>query len=149
MFARMTAVSAALMIAATPCNGAALPNDEPPGVRRSGTIAGAYLRLPLAGPRASTPSAGFRVGIVHDHRLPNSVRGQVVKADAVDLRLVGGDGPAVYVAGFAMTGRNAASPQGGAEKGGRGLRTAAIVAGVLAVGAGLGLFLVARSVQDE
>lgn len=108
MLARSIAAAAALTSMSAPCAAADLNALGDTGARRSGAVAGAYLRLPL-GARAAAESvarAGFRLALTHDYRTPAAPTARLIEANGIDLRLSGRQ-PALYIAGRAMTGEQA------------------------------------------
>jgi hypothetical protein len=105
MIDKLLAFSAAAVMAATPCLSAELPGNQDAGARRSGAVAGAYLKVPLDGPRAEKPRAGLRLSMVHDYRSANAQTARVIEADTFDLRLTGRK-PALFIAGQPVGGKD-------------------------------------------
>lgn len=147
MFARALAATAALMLAATPCVAAEIPNHEPPGARRSHAVAGAYLRVPLsrdATGRARPAYAGFRMTMQHDSRSGRPPGARLLESDGIDLRLTGRTGPTLYLAGTPVTGAE------GRRLNGLGTgETIAIVAGVVVVALVAGVLVLQDAICCE
>jgi hypothetical protein len=106
MLKRLPVLIAAASMAATPSLAAGLEASEL-GARNSGAAVGAYLTLPFSGERSGKPQAGLRLQMVHDYRASTAQSAPVVRADAVDLRLVGDRKPTLYVASVPVTGEEA------------------------------------------
>ena len=99
------AVSCALV--SSPAFAADLVEAGDGGTHRSGAFAGAYVRLPFAGPRDKTgPHTGLRLSMVHDFRTTSGREVRQVSADALDLRFDARQ-PALHIAGTAVTGPEA------------------------------------------
>jgi hypothetical protein len=141
MLTRLIAAAAALSLVASPAMAAELHEESASGARRSGALAGAYVRLALDGPkRAERPVAGLRLAAVHDYRDALAPRARLFQADTLDLRLTG-PAPALYLSGRPITGRAAAKLEASGGGGGR-LDTVLLAgAGLLALGAGIALVL--------
>ena len=74
------------------------------GGRHSGVFAGAYVRLPLTGPRAapSPARAGLRLSVVHQYRDAGAPLRRY-EADALDLRFGADARPSLHLAGQPLT----------------------------------------------
>ena len=107
MLRKMIAVAAASSMAASPCLAADIAQFDESGGRRSGAGIGAYVEIPLDGPRAGRTQAGLRMTVTHDYRDARAPNARVVRGDAFDLRLVGDRDPTLYVAGRPLTGEAA------------------------------------------
>ncbi len=101
------AFAAACSMAASPCLAADLVQSDEAGARRSGAGIGAYFEVPLGGPRSGRAHAGVRTTVSHDYRDARAPTAPVVRADAFDLRLLGGRAPTLYMAGRPVTGEEA------------------------------------------
>ena len=104
MLTKSIALLAAAALAASPCLAADLHRFDESGARRSGAGIGAYVEIPLDGPRQGRTQAGLRATVTHDYRDARSQRAPVVRADAFDLRLVGDREATLYMAGRPVTG---------------------------------------------
>ena len=111
MIERFLAFVACASLAAAPLDAADLHQDDRSGVRRSGAVAGTYLRLPLyrTGDRAVRPQAGLSLATMHSYRDPTAPNGREFRSEGVELRLVGADKPAFFVGGHQLTGGSAKS----------------------------------------
>lgn len=107
MFSRLLAFTAAAAMAASPCLAADLHRIADGGARRSGAAVGAYVEIPLDGPRRGRTRAGLRANVIHDYRDARAPDAPVARGEAFDLRLVGEREPTLYVAGRPVTGEPA------------------------------------------
>ena len=107
MLRNIIAFTAALSTAASPCLAAELEPAGDVGARRSGAAIGAYIEIPLDGPRRGRTEAGLRTSVVHDYRDARAPGAPVVRGDVFDLRLVGDRDPTLYLAGRPVTGEQA------------------------------------------
>lgn len=107
MIRNLLALTAAGAMAASPCVAADFADFDEPGARRSGAGVGAYVEIPLSGPRAGRTQAGLRLTVSHDYRDARAQTAPVVRADALDLRLVGDRETTLYMAGRPVTGEEA------------------------------------------
>jgi len=107
MLRKMIAFTAAASMAASPCLAAEFGQFDDPGARRSGGGIGAYVEIPLDGPRRGRTQAGLRATVTHDYRDARAPGAPVVRGDAFDLRLVGDRDPTLYMAGRPVTGEEA------------------------------------------
>lgn len=107
MLKSVMAFAAAASMAASPCLSAELDRHEEIGARRSGAGVGAYLAIPLGGPRHGRTQSGLRISVSHDYRDARNQSVPVVRSDVFDLRLIGDQQPTLYVAGQAVTGEAA------------------------------------------
>lgn len=140
-------MAAALALAATPCLAADLPAFSEKGERRSGAVAGAYIKVPLSPGRNMKrgPQAGLRLAMTHDYRTASAPQAQRVEANALDLRLVGQKQPTLFVAGKAVTGQEARKHQLGSTAGMIGI---GVVVG-LVVAAGVFYLILIENSGDE
>jgi hypothetical protein len=139
---KYAAAVAAASLAASPCLAADIPAFGDSGARQSGAAAAAYYRIPLGGGgKAAKAHGGLKLSMTHDYRSPSGQTARAVTADGLDLRLVGGKEPALYLAGRKVddeqSRRDNFGPAGTAV-------TLVIVAG-MAVGA----FFLARAIDDS
>ena len=108
MLPRTILLTVALMTAATPARAADLGLVGEPGMRQSGAVMGAYLKVPLGSPRhaAHSPRAGLRLTMVHDYRTASAHRTARFEGEGIELWLSDRH-PTLYLAGRAMTGEKA------------------------------------------
>ena len=111
-----------------------LPSYSGKGERRGGVVAGAYFKVPLSPGRnvKRGPQAGLRLAMTHDYRTASAPQAQLVEANALDLRFVGEKQPTLFVAGKAVTGKEARKHQLGGTAGAIGIGV--VVGLVLAAG---------------
>jgi hypothetical protein len=126
------------MMAAGPCLAADIPPVGESGARQSGAVAAAYLKVPLGGARKA--HGGLKLAMVHDYRTAGAQTARIASADTFDLRLVGEEKPALYLAGHKLDAEDKRSNFGPVGT----IVTAAVV--VAAVVAG---FYLARAVDDS
>lgn len=107
MVRNIVAFTAAASMVASPCLAAGFGRFDDVGARRSGAAIGAYVEIPLDGPRQGRTRAGLRTSVVHDYRNARAPAAPVVRGDAFDLRLVGDGDPTLYMAGRPVTGERA------------------------------------------
>ena len=101
------AFAASCALVSAPALAADLDGPRSDGTHRSGAFAGAYLRLPLAGPNGrAAPQTGFRVSMVHDFRTMSGREFRQISADALDLRF-GSQMPTLHITDTAVTGPQA------------------------------------------
>jgi hypothetical protein len=101
------AFTAACSMAASPCLAADLAGFDEVGARRSGAGVGAYVSVPLGGPRSGRTQAGLRLTVSHDYRDATAQTAPVIRSEALDLRLIGDREPTLYMAGRPLTGEQA------------------------------------------
>jgi hypothetical protein len=141
MFNRIIAIGASLALVASPCTAADL-HDFERGARNSSAAAGVYVAVPFGGQRSGKAQGGLRLSMTHDYREAAAPNAPVVKADALELRLIGEKKPAFYAGGVRLD----------AEQGRKAnligpIGTIFIVA---VVGAALvGGFMLARAIDDS
>ncbi len=135
--------AAALSLVATPCGAAELVDQKDPGARRSGAALGAYVRLPLGAQpsRQRGPAAGLRLTAVHDYRNADAQRATFVESDTIDLRLLGGKKPTLYLAGVPVTGEE------GRKHKLTGVST--LVTVVIIAAAAVGGYYIVRAIDDS
>jgi len=143
MLKHIVSAAAALSLAATPCAAAELIDTRDPGARRSGAALGAYVRLPLGAQRSRGrgPAAGLRLTAVHDYRNAGAQRTSLVESDTIDLRLLGSNKPALYLAGVPVTGKEARTHKL------NGVST--VVTAVIVVAAVVGGYYIVRAIDDS
>ena len=103
MISKMLAAAAACGLVAAPCAAAEINAFEESGARRSGATAGLYFALPLDGSRQEKAKAGLRLQMTHDYRSGTASAARTVRADALELRLLGDRKPTLYAAGVPLT----------------------------------------------
>lgn len=104
---RLIGLPVSCALVGSPALAADLDGPMSDGTHRSGAFAGAYVRLPFAGPRDKTgPQTGLRLSMVHDFRTISGREARQFSADALDLRF-GAERPALHVAGTPVTGPEA------------------------------------------
>ena len=141
MLTRLAAAAATLSLAVTPCLAAELPDDRATGARRSGGAIGAYVRLPIGGKKEARPAAGLRMTAVHDYRSAEAPKAGYTESDTLELRLVGGNKPTLYLAGVPVTGEE------GRRHNLQGANTVILV--VVIAAAAVGGYYLARAVSDS
>jgi hypothetical protein len=143
MLKHIAASAAALSLIATPCGAAELVDQKDTGVRRSGAALGAYVRLPLGAQpgRQRGPAAGLRLTGVHDYRNAGAQRATFVESDTIDLRLLGGKKPTLYLAGVPVTGEE------GRKHKLTGVNT--VVTIVIIAAAAVGGYYIVRAIDDS
>lgn len=107
MISKMLAAAAACAMAAAPSAAAELNAFDEAGARRSGATAGIYFALPLDGPRREKARGGLRLQATHDYRSGTAHAARAVRADALELRLLGDAKPTFYAGGVPLTGEEA------------------------------------------
>lgn len=104
MLKSLLTIGTTALVAAAPAMAA---NSEAYGERRSGATAGAYFSIPFGGTRGEKPHAGLRLQVSHDYRNATAQNAPVVRANALDLRLVGEKRRTLYIANVPVTGEEA------------------------------------------
>lgn len=107
MIKKMLTFAAAASAVGAPCLAASLDSPPEPAERRSSAVVGMYLSVPFGGTLSGRPQAGLRLQMSHDYRNSNAPIARAVRADALDLRLVGDREPTLYAAGMPLTGEAA------------------------------------------
>lgn len=141
MISKMLAAAAGCAMVAAPCAAAEIRAFDESGARRSGATAGVYLALPLDGPGRGKARGGLRLQMTHDYRSGTSRAAHSVRADALELRLLGDKKPTFYAAGMALSDEEAK------KRNLTGVGTIVTVAIIAA--AAVGVYYVHRMIEDS
>lgn len=133
IWARSTALIAALLLTAQPCLAAELASNE--FGRRSGAFAAAYVRIPLTGRKGPSDEAraGLRLGVSQVYGSVNTGTGERrQEAGLVDLGMFRSGRPSLTVGGRQLIDKKGRLSLQGDDADGGGVSPWLIVGGVVA-----------------